>query len=222
MEKKSKLNTIVDAFTKESEISLKVLEERRKICGSCIYNSSNTKKNDLNIIEKARQHSFPNKPFCRACGCNIDEKTTQETEECGLVSLSLQPKWNRIRLETVSRHDLDIINRSENIVNVDLSSTKEYYSVSFGEVDSLNVKNIQLELNSKPNLEFVLEKVRPSCGVCTSANYKKLGEGSYLVNISMDMSKVGISEFNKNVFITYKIDGKLFKNIIKLTGKINK
>ena len=135
MKKVDKTQTIIRAFTTESDIDKDLLKYREKICGGCEFNSENMTEESLGLFSKMRKKTLgESNPFCTACGCQINEKIRQETEECGLVYKGLPPKWNRIKLETIGNSDLDIINKSVYYMNVDLTVDGENYVLYFGEI----------------------------------------------------------------------------------------
>lgn len=83
MEKVGKIQTIVRAFTQKSNIDENILRKRREICSSCPLNSLNKEK--TGVFEEIRK-TVVKKPFCTACGCQIEQKTASETEVCGAVT----------------------------------------------------------------------------------------------------------------------------------------
>ena len=218
MEKVNKAKVIARAFTQESNIDKNVLEHRRKICSGCEFNSDNANDKELGFIEKARKKLLKGEPFCTACGCQVNEKTTQETEECGLGEKGLEPKWNRIRVETTDSLEIDLVNKSVDIVNVDLSKDKKAFEISFKNIFRKDIKEICFLLQSKNKNNLEVNYVTPSCGSCTSSSFDKKDDNTCEVKVELNTSKISKGQFRKNVYIGYKINGKYKKNQIRLTG----
>lgn len=217
MEKVGNLETIKRAFLDESNIDKEVLEKRREICNTCEYNSLNIDEKELTLVQKARKKLHKD-PFCTACGCQILEKTSQETEECGLAGVGKTPKWFRVKLETVSRMDLDIINQSINKMNIDLTPDKKYYQIDLGRVKMDVDSEIQFLLKSKSNFKMIMNHVTPSCGSCTNSSFKTLDDNTVQVNLSLNLQEIPFGKFTKNVYLGYDLRNDYKQNVIKITG----
>ena len=107
MEKIGKIKTIARAFTTDSNIDENILLERRNICNQCPLNSKNIEESKLSLVDRIKKRASGDNHFCTSCGCFINEKTSQETEECGLGDSGEQPKWFRVKLETTDRLEID-------------------------------------------------------------------------------------------------------------------
>jgi len=202
MIKKGKIKTILDAFTKESKIDKDILKNRRSICEVCPYNSNNVDSKDLSTVNKARKKVISS-PFCTACGCQINEKTLSETEECGLSYINKIPKWNRVKLETVGKLDFNILNKSVEFSNVYIEES--VYVLDLGNVEkSSSIINTKLILNNITNFDIL--SITPSCGSCTSVDYNKLDSNNLELNINLDISKLPNGRIHKNVYIVYTLN----------------
>lgn len=218
MEKVNKLKTIARAFTQESTIDEKILENRRQICFGCEFNSENVSPDKLTFIDKARKKTLgENNPFCTACGCQINQKTTQETEQCGATEKGLPAKWFRVKLETVDKLDLNFINKSVDEVNLDLDIKGRYYGIYFGETTN-TVKLIRILIQSKSGIKFDIDYIKPACNSCTEVNYSKLDSNTYQVDIELNLPIIDANSFTKNIYFSYNVDTISKKGIIKLIG----
>ncbi|MCA9749977.1 MAG: hypothetical protein KC414_12785 [Romboutsia sp.] len=219
MEKVGKVKTIVKAFTEKSDINDEILEFRRSICGGCEFNSENVDTKKMSFIEQARKKVLNGEPFCTACGCQINEKTSRGTEECGLAEKGLVPKWNRVKLETVSKIEVDIINNSYKQVNIDLSVDKKSFVIQYGEIESNKIEEIELLIKAKEGKHLEMKYFTPSCGACTSSSYIKIDKNTYKVKLELNTAKLN-DVFSKNVYFAYNIGTQYRKNRIQLKGKI--
>lgn len=217
MEKISQIETIKRAFLDDSKIDEKILLERREICNGCEYNSHNKPESELTLVQRTRK-KLHKEPFCIACGCQILEKTSQETEECGLGSVDKKPKWFRLVLETTSRMDLDLINNSSDKVNVDLTTDNKSYQIDFGTLTKDSKTDIEFLLNSKSNIILDMTYVTPSCGACTNSDFIKINDYSIKVNLSLNLEEIPEGEFSRNVYLGYYVRDIYKKGVIKLVG----
>lgn len=219
MRKENKIKTIVKAFTEDADVSEEVLKHRRDICKGCPFNSDNVKDFNLGFIDKARKKVLKGKPFCTACGCQIEEKTSRGIEECGLATKGKKPKWNRVSIETLDKLDLDIVNNSYKDVNIKISNNNKFFEVDYGEINKKGIKGIELLFKSKSSKEFDLKYIKASCNVCTYLNSVKLNYTTYKITINLNTSLLN-GDFSKNVYFGYKIGDDYKKNKIVLKGKI--
>lgn len=221
MEKVNKLTTITRAFTQESTIDEKILENRREICFGCEFNSINVPQEKLTFIDKARKKTLgENNPFCTACGCQIKEKTAQETEECGAVSKGIPAKWFRVKLETVDKLDLNFINKSVDLVNLDLDKRGRYYGIYFGNTSN-TVKLVKILIESKIGTTFDIDYINPSCNSCTEVEFKKINDNTYEVDIELNLPIINANSFTKNIYFAYNINKETKRGVIKLIGTKN-
>lgn len=218
MKKVSKILTVARAFTSTSTIDETILKQRREICSTCDFNSNNVESKDMGFIEKARKKLLDNEPFCTACGCQVNEKTSQDTEECGLSEKGLKPKWNRLKLETTNRLDLNLINKSSEYVNIDLAKNKLAFEINYGEVNKETLSEIEFLLKSKVGVEFSMTKFRPSCGSCTKATYEKIDSHTYKANVKLNTTNMMSGLFRKTIYLTYKLNNLERTSEIKLVG----
>lgn len=200
MEKVGKIKTIYRAFTKQSDIDPKILEKRREICNSCDFNSKN--KEDKGLFNEIRSNVIK-EPFCTACGCQIKQKTASETEVCGAVYFDLKPKWNRIKVETMDKTDLNIINLSPDKINVDLDVSGEHFVIDCGEVDMFSTHAYKILVEGKEE-GYKLLVAEPSCHFCTTVERETQDAKRDVLNVTFNLSAetqgVGVS---KNVFLFY-------------------
>lgn len=213
MEKVGKIQTIFRAFTQKSNIDPEILKKRREICDSCPLNSLNKEK--AKLFEEIRK-TVIKKPFCTACGCQIEQKTASITEVCGAVYLGLKPKWNRIKVETMKKTDINIINLSTDKMNIDLSVEGDHFVAECGEIDKFRKHTYEIIVEGKEE-EYELYNPEPGCHFCTTVERKKpsmlIGGGKEeqevknqdILKITFDLQseEQGVGT-TKNVYLAYK------------------
>lgn len=91
--------------------------ERMDICDTCEHNTKNGGKGDY-VEWAAKKTGIHN---CSICGCVISKKCWSKNEACGLEELKQIPKWNRIVVETVKEDLFNLMNKSTDQANVNLS-----------------------------------------------------------------------------------------------------
>lgn len=218
MKKVNKILTIAKSITTEPDVSKEILNYRREICNTCDFNSNNTLNEDLDTLGKARKKLLKDKPFCTACGCQINEKTSRSTEECGLSEKGIRPKWKRITLETSSRMDLNLINKSIEDIDIDLTIDNRHFKIDYGEINKGSVKEVEFLIQSKSGVKFDLTKFRPSCGSCTKASYERVDNKTYRATVLLNTSNMISGTFKKTIYLTYYLNNVSQKCEIKLQG----
>lgn len=211
MKKVNKAKVIFRAFTSQSSIDPEILKERRSKCEGCPRNSKNFPKEQMSL-KQSIQNSL-GKPFCTICSCFIEEKTSQETEECALAEIGQQPLWNRIRLETAGASDINLINKSPEKVNVDLNETTGEYTIRYNPMKKDADTNIRFALE-KGDKVITIGELYVNCSCMTMENEK--GTSNIFFNISLDLRPYGDIQ-NKYVLVHYTMDGK--KDFIKINIK---
>lgn len=220
MDKLSKTKTIVRAFTQKSDIDEEIRKLRASICSICPYNSNNATNDLMSIDQVIRKKLTPiSKPFCVACDCQINEKISQETEECGLGQIGKRPKWNRLRVETVDKSDLDLINLNPLTANVDLITQRRCYLIDFGKIERGTDVEFEFLLKSKEQFLYDLTYFYPSCGTCTEATYEKINNTTNKCYIKLDLTEFKIGEFDKKLYFGYSYKDKTKRVLIRLVGE---
>ena len=227
MKQKSKIKTILDAFTGKVDVTPEQWKFRLEQCDGCEFNSLNIDKKDLSITEVARKTLFPNKPFCTGCGCNIDEKTSQATEECAAGKLNAPLRWNRLKVETTDQTSFNIYNQSSKLVNIGISEDGKFYEIDYGTVPRNFKEEVKFQIFVPEGDELDIESFKPSCGACTDSSYKKVSGTHYNCSVTLNISKAGKGDtFSKRVWVKYGINEKnkrYYKRVkIQLIGKIVK
>ena len=97
------------AIIKSRLIDLPVEQEwyqnRLKICGTCPYNSENVSQENKTLGQKLREladdaiNLCPQKRYCKACGCCIDQKAALKEMSCGLSEIGEKPLWDALEVE---------------------------------------------------------------------------------------------------------------------------
>lgn len=198
IKQKSKVKTIIDAFTKqktEEEWYLKRLD----ICSTCSYNSKNVGGILLSIKDVLGAS-------CTACGCFISEKASMREEECGLAEISMTPKWGKLSILVADKKEYSLHNNTPDICRLYLQ--QDEYFIDFGKVDRDVTVSAQVLLDGIHNVK----SVSASCG-CTTPQKNNLSKGLTQLDISIKTNnfKGGavktvscIMEDNKKVILKIK------------------
>lgn len=188
----------------------KWVEERRKVCDTCTFNSKN--RSDLTLTEKAWVLANHGKDTCLACKCMISAKTKIDYAVCGLNSVGLEPKWNAIEDKTMILANLKIENISTTplkVAEIDGEVVIDYGEIKIGQETDVRF----LIHDEQDNMKELF--VSASCG-CTVPTFEKKDK-KILLEIVYNTKRVG--EFTKTVvfeFTRNKID---YKKVFKITGK---
>lgn len=217
--KVGKIRTILRAFFMKSDIDPKELKRRRKICSKCPLNSKNA--GHLKWYEKIRHFVFKDKPFCTACGCQIQQKTASVTEECGMGYLGQTPKWNRLKLEleimsdNMSTTKLTLVNVTPAETNIDLVGSTP--TVNLGNVPRNTVRAFEFGLECEDE-NFSPIRVKVGCGVCTKASVMNASDGFSRIVGSVD---VGVEpKFNKGIILEYDTSFGLKVQEIRIVAQV--
>lgn len=224
MKQQNKLITILKAFTGKVDVTEEQWKERLTECTGCEYLSTNTPDKNLSLVEKVRKNGFPYKPFCTLCGCNVDEKTSQATEECAAGKKGEPLRWNRLRLEPTEATKFNILNKSPQYVNLGFTNNKKGYQIDFGEVERSFEEKISFDIYVDKAKKIDIHTFKPSCGSCTSATHKRISDDAYACEMVLKIANVGKgNSFVKAININYSIDDS-DKSLVKieLIGKIKK
>lgn len=210
MKKKNKLKVIKDAFLEDSPLSEEILEFRRKACATCPYNSKNVK--DKSLMQGIRDSVTGGSAYCTICKCEIEQKTKAPTEYCALKSIGKEPLWNAMLVETDNVSDLNLINGSPELINVDLDESGTFFVLDFGEIDrskyAINQNTKQRRFNPTFKFGLTSEKiisiynVNVSCG-CVKPTYVKEGN-LYNFTSSLNIDLSGLNTFSKTITVFYK------------------
>lgn len=217
MKKKSKLKTIIQAFTKDTDTSSEMYKERLSICNDCEYNSDNKEYSELKETHKLSISTIcSGSPVCTACGCCILKKIGESTESCGLVELGKDPKWNAVKVETSTDKNLDLEILNKTAESVRLSDIGDAFIIELGNITDA-VKEIELLITRKAGLN--VSSIKAGCS-CTVPTQKKIDENT--VKILAKLNTIGFTKdirFSKNITITYFVNSLGKKTgVIKLTG----
>lgn len=226
MRKKSKISTIVRAFSEtEALVPEDILQERRDACKNCPYNSANARKEDLSLIDLVRKKLNSDAPHCTLCGCFIDKKTSQPNEECALSTIGEEPKWNRLRVEIVSKNSFDMVNNAPDKMSVDLSKSGDEFEIKFPPVEIKTNKHVfvgDFSLIYPKNSNVDIQEVSVSCG-CTATS-ERVEDGLLRVPFTMTFSRNSLvgreQNISKSIYVKYLMNGKAFRLKINLSSHI--
>ena len=217
MKNKSKLKTIIKAFSGYKDVSDEVHTRRLEICLNCPFNSKNVELSQLNLLSRIRASITPEKTFCTLCGCQVFEKTAQATEQCAKYLIGEEPLWNKLKIETNNSDMLNLVNLSPDKVTVDLIDNTDKFEVTYNKKLVLN-SDSEIKLSIENDNPFEIEYVRSQCS-CTTTTPKKINETSYELESSLNLNNLNYGNFSKEIYIGYKIDNKKYKTTIKLNGR---
>lgn len=199
MKKISKSAVIINALTEELPVNETWYQKRLAICDGCEQNSANAggvKGIKNNLIKIAGGLLGVEEPQCNACGCFITKKASQKEEECGMASLGLKPLWPRLMVNTIGK-DFNIYNNNPEKINID--ANEHFYLITYIEPQNNNSNtSIQILVEGEMNIN----KIRVGCG-CTTPTFLKISNGLYQVNVSINMNKVALGDFQKDMYIDY-------------------
>lgn len=208
MKNKSKINTIINAFTEEIPVNEQWFIDRMNICRTCEYNSDNIDRENKNILTKIKDVIGAS---CTACGCIIERKCSRMEESCGLVEKGLTPKWKNLAILTADKEDFNIYNNSPDKVSIKLNELKNWYEVDYGIINKKSNTDITLVLEGVKKIN----NASASCG-CTKPELKKLGNNLTELKISLDLKSI-YGNFVKNVTLNC---GNNENIVIKLRGVV--
>jgi len=218
MKSKSKYLAIKDSLFKGDDIPEDIKQYRLSICDTCEWNSKNKSEKELDLLGKIRKTTLgEDKAFCTACSCQIDLKTGQGSEECGIVEKGLPPKWNRVYLEVIDKNRLSLYNLDSKKANLSLNEDSTCYLLDFGESDIVS-KTVVLRLYSKENKKFEIIDASQSCGSCIGLEIIRQDD-EVLLKIRFKFDKVIIGDHLKSINFSYSIDRKVYNNKIQLKAK---
>lgn len=214
MKKVGKIKTIYRAFFAPTIIENEIWQHRMEICDSCEFNSKNTNLKGLN---KLRAKLFE-KPFCTQCGCQIYEKTSSPTESCGLEIQGEIPKWNRIKVETINKYEMNLITKNPEIVNVDLQNG--VFIADLGTIERKDLKDLVFVIAADtPDDELSLLSASSSCSACLKLQVSRIDKSSYELIAKMNW-RVLNNNFGKSATIAYSINGNPNRARLNIQGTI--
>lgn len=207
MKEVNKINKIYQGFFGE-KLPEDITESRRSKCATCQFNSTNN--DTMSLIGNIR-NSFTG-PFCTLCDCQIEEKTSSSLEECALGMIGEDKKWFKIKIETMSKSDLNMIQNGE--THYDIALEDSIFVVNFSEINNSSVVETELifENNSHP---ITLKKTLVSCG-CTLTNSSQLDMNRIAVRVKLDPTKVSLGSGAKSFTIEYEQQGVKKSQKVKL------
>jgi len=241
MEKKSKLKTIVDAFSKGDDLPRgeKWFDDRISACGSCEFNTKNIEEDKLKVQDKVKIATgiCTDKEHCTLCGCCVYQKASEKSENCALMNYKVkalsvkglnntpenfnkeefQTKWKSIGVETKGKTDLDVYSTSTSVDTIYLDS------------DGSNF-NIQLKNTSKSLIEFELiisrkaglkiSSVKPTCS-CTVPEQEVIDENTVRMLVKLSTSSfTKNAKYERTIVLNYYINERSVNKVkLHLIGK---
>lgn len=218
IKKRNKVEIITDSWAKyifnkdvSDYISDEELEFRRKSCNECAYNSVNSPKESLNILEQAYGKVMGD--YCTICLCPIGKKILAPTEECAIGQRGRKPIWNRTAIITTSDKNINIVNRSPRKINVDANET-EYIIY----VDHLcGDLTFSISIESKDFIDSITN-LRSNCP-CIKVLSKNVEDRSIHSDIKMVYQYLPNGYFEKFLYVGFKTVNNSVKRIgIKIIG----
>lgn len=212
-----RVRTIYRAFFKKSKINKDTLEHRREMCRRCPFNSDNSSTTSLGWF-KALRKRFMVKPFCTMCGCFIKEKTASMTEACALEDQGMDPMWYRVFLETLNKNNMNLVNKSEKLVNPRITEDGTII-LDYGKIKRSALADIDVSLEVGEGLDLKITNCSYGCSACMRVTYHKTDINKYNAHIWINWERIQY-KFRKPIVVTYKVNKKEYKQAIEVIGEI--
>ena len=153
---------------------------------------------------------------CQACGCCVKRKCATKSENCGLTSLDLEPKWEALEVPSTINKGITIINLSSDIASVAAEKTAFVYTF-----DNVDVKKLNFKFQVKSDRSsFEIKNYRYGCS-CTSIDSMQKSDNStydFEASVSTNGFRKGLNE--RKIFLVYFEKGDKTKEIT-INLKIN-
>lgn len=195
MKEVGKLYKIYQGFFVD-ELPEEESKARKEICAKCPFNSVNADK--LSLMDSIRNNFTA--PFCTLCKCQIKEKTESPLEECALYMIGEDKKWFKIKIETMEKETLNLIQVGD--IKYDIQLVNDYFVVDFGKVSSSNPAEIELLFETKQGLKLNYESIHVTCG-CTASKVEVINDTSIKVKLKVNIKEVGYGAGMKSVELKY-------------------
>lgn len=219
LKKKSKLIVIGESYWKrfkkkehDEYISIEDVDYRRKQCLNCNYNSQNTDKGTLNLIEQGYNKIMGD--YCTICKCPISSKVISPTEECALGQRGMRPLWNRTAVLTSSDSSLNLINLSSKKVNIDADKFSYIIYVE----DVYADLSLKMGVESKEVINHI-EYIRSTCP-CIKVGEYEFDDNKIVFDFRIRYDQLPMDIFEKWIYIKFFTEkGREKRMSIKIIGK---
>jgi len=214
-----KAKTIVKAFLSELPVDEKWYQDRIAACDVCEYNTKNKDKKDLRITDRIKMATgvCDNDNHCVACGCCIERKCSVKSENCGKLSIGLEPNWIALEVPSFVDKKISIINMTPEIGKVYVDGGFFVYNV--GEVRDTKT-TFTFRIHKEDGLDVKNYNTPCSCSVAdmTTIDNKTV---EFKLDISTKTFETGV-ETTRNMTITYNLSDRIGTKNINLAFKITK
>lgn len=177
---------------------------RLEKCIGCEFNSGNV--DNLFFKDRIRiSHNF-GKDACLKCTCGVEDKCSDPVESC--------PE-NFWQAEKALPNNILDISKLHGKGEISFEETSHRYVIEYGEIQYNGDSLIKILISNK-DIENL--KVKSSCG-CTTATPLKTDNGTEMT-VQYDTKRLGY--FNKNVTLSYDINGHRRQTIVNIQGTVKK
>lgn len=214
-----KVKTIAKAFLSELPVDEKWYQDRLSACEVCEYNTKNIEKSKLKITDRIKiaTHVCDNENHCTACGCCIERKCSVKSENCGKLSIGLDPNWLALEVPSFVDKKISIINETPDIGKVYVNSGFFVYDV--GKVNTQKVSFV-FRIHKEDGIDVKNYNTPCSCSVAEMKIIdKKTVEFKLEISTKTFESNV---ETTRNMTITYNLNDRIGTKNINLAFKIIK
>ena len=211
------IKTIYRAFFKKSEVEYEEYKRRLEICSKCEFNSANIEESNMSLFDKLRKKLI-DPPFCTACGCQIKQKAGSITEACGLEVQDEYPKWNRIKIERTDKMKVNLINKTPELVNPNITPDGTIV-LDLGDVKRSDLKDIEFDLEVPSTVNLNINRIQAGCPSCTKVKYHSVGRNKVQMTVWMKWSILR-AKFSKDIIFSYTSNGEAHVQTVKIIGKI--
>lgn len=202
----SKIVNIVKSRFIKGENLPEWYEKRLSVCAICPLNSVNISRENKSTTRKGWELIAGQHCTDPTCGCSITEKAKIESEKCP------QNHWGS---EYINDGNKTLLLTTEDpMVNFKYNKDKRQYELVYKMSHYNFNSNVDVFIEKD---DIVFDEIKSSCG-CTTPSLIKTDDGNK-IRIKYDTKRVG--PFEKNVIMTYTIDGSQYTTIIKLSGNVN-
>lgn len=204
MKEIGKVRKIYEGFFGDT-LPEEIIEERRKICDGCPYNSKNVNTSKLVELRNTLTGAY-----CTLCKCQIKEKTQSPHEECAAYMAGEEKKWFRVKMETMEKENLNLIQTGSKLF--DLTTEGDKFVLNLGKI-RVN-EDTEGEIYLEGSTPLKLNNVTVSCG-CVSTSSSVNGEG-ITINFRINVNSVGYGSGAKTITVYYEENGENREQVIRL------
>jgi hypothetical protein len=204
MKKRASAGVIAEAFLNELPVEEAWYQKRLALCEACEWNTKNYAPADLRgrMELRTRQlvHGFQDS--CVKCGCFIRQKCAARSVACSLEKEGTA-KWHRLEVITSGGSDLNLLNLSEEICNVDLDEKDGGFAVMYVPFRKPERKELISHFVLETKNGAKIEEVTAGCS-CFSVRSKMTSENEWCLEIAFRLDRLEEKQHGKDLFVKYR------------------